>query len=490
MTEAGETHVRGEIQRRLSDGSLLLSDGEGVVVSPLGAVPKGVSEHRTIHHLTFPRHGAPSVNSGISPEFCAMRYGTLAALFRQIAAARRMGRTLTIWKIDLADAYRHCVVALRDALLLGCFLDGRTALDTRLPFGCRSSPKLFNLYSEALHWILEARGIELEHYLDDFFGATDGDGRAVTELVCAIARSLGFRIREKKVEWGAVVVVLGVEVDALRGVATISAPRREMVLGLLNNLLDRGSASAIELMSIAGHLQFLVRVCPPGRAFIRRIYDAAAAVLHKAGPWRIPHSAKLDLRWWRDVLLWWDGVLIFREDREAVEIWSDASTSKGLGGHLGSRETPLDWWQAWIPDRLAGADIMVLEALALLESMGGWREAIRGRRLVCYVDNTVLYHSLRSGSCANRSVQSVIRAIYTILLEVDCELQPQWIPSDDNYLADALSRFANLSDLLPPSSAASWSNPADISVPDMPDSHDDLYPSPPSSPTLGPTFGY
>ena len=43
-------------------------------------------------------------------------------------------------------------------------------VDTHLPFGCRTSPAIFNTFADALAWILFSWGIYyLVHYLDDFF---------------------------------------------------------------------------------------------------------------------------------------------------------------------------------------------------------------------------------------------------------------------------------------------------------------------------------
>lgn len=42
-------------------------------------------------------------------------------------------------------------------------------IDTCLPFGFRSAPKLFNIMADLLAWILEQQGVSnLMHYLDDF----------------------------------------------------------------------------------------------------------------------------------------------------------------------------------------------------------------------------------------------------------------------------------------------------------------------------------
>ena len=42
-------------------------------------------------------------------------------------------------------------------------------IDTCLPFGLRSAPKLFNVLADLLSWILEQQGVSpIMHYLDDF----------------------------------------------------------------------------------------------------------------------------------------------------------------------------------------------------------------------------------------------------------------------------------------------------------------------------------
>jgi len=49
-------------------------------------------------------------------------------------------------------------------------VDGRYYQETCLPFGLLTSPFLFNIFSEAFHWILESKLLwsNLHYYLDDF----------------------------------------------------------------------------------------------------------------------------------------------------------------------------------------------------------------------------------------------------------------------------------------------------------------------------------
>ena len=56
-----------------------------------------------------------------------------------------------------------------DRLLLGMQWREQLFIDTVLPFGLRSAPKLFSAVADALQWIIRSRGPRFVfHYLDDF----------------------------------------------------------------------------------------------------------------------------------------------------------------------------------------------------------------------------------------------------------------------------------------------------------------------------------
>ncbi len=327
--------------------------------SPTGAVAKSNGKLRTIHHLSWPRTASrPSVNDGIDPVNVTLSYTTLEPLFNSIRASHAATIPTCLWKADLADAFRHCVVSTHDVGLLRFTFESQRFVDTRLPFGCRSSPFLFNLYAEAFYWILESNGIPLSHYLDGFFGCSANPLEALAAFN-SLASHLGISVQARKLESGTKLEILGILIDSANGMASIAPERRVKLLALLNNTLSRDTASALELLAIAGHLVSVCRICPPGRAFLRRIYDASHD-LHIPSRRRIPHSAKLDLRWWRDVLRDWDGIRLILPDRPRVELWTDASTTVGFGGHLGPQDRPTAAWCTVIPARLKNRDIMTL----------------------------------------------------------------------------------------------------------------------------------
>ena len=115
----------------------------------------------------------------------------------------------------------------------------------------------------------------------------------------AVATSLGLTVQESKLDSGSSLEILGILVNVTAGTARITQNRRDDVCERIDTILGRGIVSALEPLSIAGHLVFITRICPSGRAFLRRIYDAAGN-LHIPHRRRVPHSASLDLRGWRD----------------------------------------------------------------------------------------------------------------------------------------------------------------------------------------------
>ena len=56
-----------------------------------------------------------------------------------------------------------------DRHILAMHWNNNIYIDTCLPFGLRSAPKLFNILADLLSWIVEEKGVAPNlHYLDDF----------------------------------------------------------------------------------------------------------------------------------------------------------------------------------------------------------------------------------------------------------------------------------------------------------------------------------
>ena len=117
---------------------------------------------------------------------------------------------------------------------------GKLYVDIFLPFGLRTSPFIFNLFSEGLHWILEwLFDRQLVHYLDDFLLIDDPD----PEFFSQISSYLGLFEKTSKREDGWVVNFLGIELNSDTMEARLPHDKRERPLVGVQKLLVKGSVS-------------------------------------------------------------------------------------------------------------------------------------------------------------------------------------------------------------------------------------------------------
>ena len=121
------------------------------ISSPLGIVPKSNGGFRRIHHLSYPKDR--SVNDFIRKEYGVLSYVILDEILQMVVQA---GRGCSIMKRDIREAFRMVPIASYQQWLLGFSWDGQYYYETCLSFGLRTAPFIFNLFTEALQWILQA----------------------------------------------------------------------------------------------------------------------------------------------------------------------------------------------------------------------------------------------------------------------------------------------------------------------------------------------
>ncbi|SPO19907.1 uncharacterized protein UTRI_10008 [Ustilago trichophora] len=462
---AGHSHLRMEIDARLAEGRLsIMAPGTALVESPIGVVPKPRSTKlRTIHHLSHPRRPLPdvlpSVNSGIQPGFIQIRYEGLGDLLTFVS--QHPGCLL--WKGDLEDAFRHVVTAEPDAHLLGFSYEGIRYRENALTFGGSSSPWLFNLVAEFLHWLVAAclpTGWPVNHYLDDTFGAVPASAAELALLpihtLALAANTLGLRLSPKKTFGGVTKLeILGVEIDSVAQTVSISNIRCARILLQCQGLLQRRSADLLDMQRIAGLLQFVSQVFPCGRAFLRRLYDATRR--GSQGRRRLSQPVRAELSWWCQILQSWSGTSVLAPSPLlATHIWTDACP-KGYGGFVGDASSPSAVFARQVPKRHRRKNIRFLEALAVLEALRRFVHLLPASSLVVvHVDNENVEHGLRSGRSRDPLSQRLLREIFGFCFTHNLTLAPQRVSSTDNVLADLLSRrqFSRIQQQFPRAHAA------------------------------------
>ena len=441
-TEAPEI-LSSDLQKQLHHDRLVKVDPATeapFVCSPLGLVPKHDGGWRRIHDLSFPPGN--SVNDGIPQEWGSLEYTTFD---EAVDALLQQGSGAILVKRDLKDAFRHIPVATSDQWLLGFQCDGSYWMERYLPFGLRTSPFLFDLFARTLNWIIIAvLGWSLVlHYLDDFFAILppQADAEAYCRDFDLVCTQLGLVVNHSKDAMGTKADFLGIELDSILMQARLPPGKLERARNTVDYLLSEDIISRNELESAVGFLSFAAKIVIPGRAFLRRLFDA---IRRPVAMIRITKAMKADLLWWKAFLKDWNGLSLLRHvaDRQTKYIWTDASGKFGLGGYI--LEPPgtaiHEAFSTRVATRHIRKDIQFKEMQAVNYALHLWLNRLRGTKVVLYCDNDACVHGLSKLSIRGLAM-GPLRQIATTIAEYDILLIPTWIATHANQLADDLSRF-------------------------------------------------
>ena len=226
-----------------------------------------------INDLSWPpRH---SVNDHINPDLYCCVY---ASFDQAVSLDKKHGVGDLMAKLDQADAFKHIPVCPKDWLLLcsswdATLPDGSVQMqyyvDLFLPFGLHSSPAIFNQYTDALEFDMQANSISnLLHYLDNYFmaglaGSVECQHNIST--MAKVCRELGFTVYPSKAtDPSPTTCFLSIDIDSHKGVAHINPECLEAIKHVLVGFKQAKSATKHEILSLIGKLHFICRVCPPG----------------------------------------------------------------------------------------------------------------------------------------------------------------------------------------------------------------------------------
>lgn len=218
-----------------------------------------------------------SVNDGIDPSHCTTKY---ASVDDAAGILTKLGSGTLMAKIDISNAYRNIPVHPQDRPLLGMQWKGRIFVDTVLPFGLRSAPKIFATIADCLEWILFQEGVShCIHYLDDFLtlGPPNSDEcQKNLGILCHVCDTLGFPLATEKVEGpNPVITFLGITLDSTRMELRLPPEKLAALKHKVEHWLTIRKATKQQILSLIGHLVHAAKVIPPGRTFIRRMLDVA-----------------------------------------------------------------------------------------------------------------------------------------------------------------------------------------------------------------------
>ena len=267
--------VEAQILTEIRNGRYVVTEEPPVLISALAAIPKpgGEGKIRLIHDCSRPEGSA--LNDYADAD--KFSYQTVKDAVDMMCPGDFLG------KIDLSNAYRSVKVHPTDFPLLGLSWkfkgDNHTTYlqETRLPFGARRAPLLYNQLTQAVREIMAEQGFpRVVAYLDDFLcvGSTREECAATMTRLMGLLRCLGFAINYNKVQGPTqTIVFLGIEIDSVRFQLRLPDNKLHDLKTEVTRCLESHHLSKRELQSVVGKLGWAAHVILGGRVHMRRFID-------------------------------------------------------------------------------------------------------------------------------------------------------------------------------------------------------------------------
>jgi hypothetical protein len=470
LTKEQLEQINGKIQKDVMDGKKLGPFDKPPYpyfsVSPLGMVVKpGQTKIRIVHDLSHPDRAmidGDSINGNIREE--DMELGKFDDACNEIV--KRRGRTILLLKLDIDGAYKIIPVRYEDWPLLGFKWKEKYYIDVTLPFGLKSSCRLWDLFATALNVILigELGNSFILHYVDDFL-IIDTDNielvKEKLELIRKITKKLGVPLNETKTCGPTdCLTFLGIEINSTKMEMKLDNDRLNSLRTLLCQWETKIQCTMKELQSLIGILEFATKVIRPGRLFLKRLIDLVKSFNYnnnnnyygnskKIGKAIrvITPDAKADIHWWIEFLPQWNGKSLLydvnwlHQTSTAISLSSDACQI-GYGARCGREWIRGEWTEdVWLmAKRKIRESMPFLELYALVLAAFTWGSNWRGKRVIFQCDCEPIVNIFKTTRTHTPGIASLLRRMAKIAAINEFDYKVNHIEGVKNRAADLLSR--------------------------------------------------
>ena len=352
-----------------------------------------------------------------------------------------IGKGSLIAKIDIKAAYRLISVAPHQRHYLGMAWKNQIYMDSMLPFGFRSAPKIFNAIADALEWCISKAGVEwIYHYLDDFTVlGLPGTEQCAQNLhtLQTVCRELGVPLApEKQAGPSTTIEFLGIIIDTVQQELRLPEDKLAKLKDLTTQWKSRKSCTKQELESLLGVLQHALTVIPAGRAFLQQVISLLSMTKKPHHHVHLNSTFRSDLEWWRIFATHWNSKgLINCTCKKEVLLTSDASGSWGCGAWSNS-----DWFQLAWDKALHHFQIAIKELIPVLIATVIWGKKWKGYSVVANCDNEAVVTILNSRHSKDLHLMHMLRTLFFIEAQYQFKITARHIPGTLNSLTDYLSR--------------------------------------------------
>jgi hypothetical protein len=316
-------------------------------------------------------------------------------------------------------------------------------------FGVRSGP---NIYSNTTEPINQSFQVvmdcpRLKNMQDDFFCVDRGPNSVTNALYLASLKQwlkcFGIEWSPEKTEGPTTkIVVLGLEIDTVASTISVPPARMQTLRALLPQWLNQKEISKKELQRVIGALSFCCYGVRWGRAFLRRLINAMAALPLATSTMELSPEIQEDLQWW----------IRFSQDFNGQSLIPDPNVSElrklGCVCHADASGNCCAgvWNDKWYNYHFTEDDKHKLPAIAHRELYAviclakTFEEAMKGKTILIYCDNMSTVIDLKKGRSKDKVMNSLIRELFYICAMASIQVVAKHLPTTENELADCLSR--------------------------------------------------
>ena len=434
----------------------------GMYSMPIHAVPKPRSSDLRL--VTDHSAGFFSLNSMIDHSaVTGFPLDNVTHLGEMLLDTRRsIGNVpLTLWKSDIADAYRLLPVSPFWQIKQIVTIDGERYIDRNLAFGSSASCAIFISFNSLVAWIAKhERGVGyLANYVDDSSGC-DMTGNTLlyepygkflpanqTKLLC-LWDDLGIPHKPHKQIFGSPLVIIGIEVDPNLMTLTLPKDATERLLeelALWSSKPPSNGSGSFKLKHwerLAGWFNWALNVFPLLRPALNNIYAKMGGKQKREQRIYINNAVRDDLMWAINHIKNSTGVHLFKSltwapESADVVIFCDACPD-GMGFWY---PVSKEGYYAPTPVNSPSNAIFYYEALCVVSALHHAQSKVRpGSKILIYTDNANTVDMFRSLRCLP-AYNPLLKSAVDVLIKHDLSLRVLHVPGENNVIADALSRI-------------------------------------------------
>ena len=459
--------ISADIDKELSAGILYESPTKPTWATAINAVDEG-DKIRIIRDYSSPTNRAINDHTWNTDTWKLMNFNHAVELLRSRP-------NCYMAKVDISSAYRAIPVRPTHWEYLSFEWLGKFIIDTRLPFGLSNAPEIFVRITNLIRGMLAARGIlATVVYVDDFLimGDTEEECRAAWKVLIELLTNLGFTVNlkpHKSIPPTTCITFLGIILDSDvrkdgsgQMEARMGPERMAAAIETCRNIATKVFVPRKQFEQVIGTLSFIANTVYGARPYLRRMISCLWAT--KSSMITIDKGTQLDLQFWIRFATTFNGkAIIMAKPVVPPHFFSvDASTDGymgkgGIGGFFNgkyfgysidkliSKGTPEHIKacnRKFFPNPLRPETMHInyLELFVVWWAMVLFDQDWEGYHLTVHTDNNGALFMINKGTARAPHFMSILRAMTARMALGGYRVQATRITTDENILADPLSR--------------------------------------------------